>query len=154
MMKQTLILISCFSLAVLMSACNSENKNDQQTAPAEMKPVKECFQYVANKDTVSLSLDIVDSKVTGLLMYNLYEKDKSQGTIVGEVKGDTLIADYTFYAEGTTSMSEVVFLKRNNTWIQGFGETTSSEGKEIFKSRSTLNFNDSIVLTSTECEKK
>ncbi len=153
-MRGAIKIIGCLLLGGMIISCKTDKKADQPEAQAEMKPVKECFQYTVNKDTVSLSIDMVDNKVTGLLMYNLYEKDKSQGTIVGEIKGDTLVADYTFNAEGVTSMSEVVFLKRNNQLIQGFGETTTSEGKEVFKSRNTLSFDDSLVLSATECEKK
>lgn len=139
--------------SVLIIACNQEKKADQPSME-ENKSLKECFQHIANNDTVTLSLDIMNNSVTGSLSYNIYEKDKSIGTIAGEMKGDTLIADYTFFAEGVTSASEVVFLKRNNQVIQGFGETTTSNGKQIFKNRSTLDFSDSLVLTALECEKK
>lgn len=150
-MKHTFLTIALF--AALIVSCNQEKKADQSTIE-ENKSSKQCFQHIANNDTVMLSLDIVNNSVTGSLSYNLYEKDKSIGTIVGEMKGDTLIADYTFFAEGVTSMSEVVFLKRNNQLIQGFGETTTSNEKQVFKNRSTLGFSDSLVLTATDCEKK
>lgn len=151
-MKQAFIIVVCFCFAV-MTACNSEKKPEQQQ-PEAVKPMKECYQSVANKDTVSLTLDIADQKITGLLTFNLFEKDKNQGTLVGEVKGDTLIADYTFMSEGVTSMREVVFLKRNNQLIEGFGEMTVSEGKEVFKNKSNLSFDNSLVLIAIECEKK
>lgn len=150
-MKHTFLTIALF--AALIVSCNQEKKADQSTIE-ENKSSKQCFQHIANNDTVMLSLDIVNNSVTGSLSYNLYEKDKSIGTIVGEMKGDTLIADYTFFAEGVTSMSEVVFLKRNNQLIQGFGETTTSNEKQVFKNRSTLGFSDSLVLTAIDCEKK
>lgn len=148
-MKKSLLL---FSLIVVIASCST--KKEQEQTPVQEDVVKECYQYVANKDTVTILLDVTGDRVEGALFYNLYEKDKSEGTIIGEMKGDTLIADYTFQSEGVTSMSEVVFLKREDQLIQGFGETTTSEGKQIFKNRSTLDFTDSLVLTATDCEKK
>nr|GFC68635.1 hypothetical protein [Tanacetum cinerariifolium] len=35
--------------------------------------------------------------------------------------GDTLVADYTFQSEGTTSIRQVVFLRRDIGFIEGFG---------------------------------
>jgi hypothetical protein len=115
---------------------------------------KACFEYITNQDTVLVSVEVVNHSVTGSLSYRLYEKDRSEGTISGEMKGDTLVAEYTFFAEGVTSVREVVFLKRGKQLIQGFGETTTSEGKQVFKDRSTLEFGDSLVLTATECKNK
>lgn len=145
-----ILAIIALSFAGLTVSCTTEKRSEQPEA--EAKPVKQCFEYIANKDTVTISLGLTETKVAGSLSYKLYEKDKSRGTIVGEMKGDTLIADYTFFAEGVTSVSEVVFLKRNNQLIQGFGETATSEGKQVFKNRNTLDFNDSLVLTAVECK--
>lgn len=153
-MKTIAITITSLFLIGMIVSCNTEKNTTQPETPTEINSVRECFQYIANNDTVSLMLDIVDNKVTGTLMYKLYEKDKSQGTILGEIKGDTVMADYTFSAEGITSTSEVVFLKRNSQLVQGFGETTTSEGKEKFKNRQKLSFDDSLVLGSITCEKK
>jgi hypothetical protein len=145
-MRYSIIL---FCLAGVIASCNT--KKEEQTS-VQPDVVKECYQYMANKDTVNIFLDFASNRVDGALFYKLYEKDKSEGTVIGEMKGDTLIVEYTFLSEGVTSTSEVVFLKRNNQLVQGFGETIRVEGKQIFKNRNTLDFNDSLVLTATECK--
>jgi len=146
-MMKNISIIVLISLAGVL-ACKTKEKQ----TPVQQDVIKACYRYIANNDTVSLYLDFAGNRVDGTLFYNLYEKDKNEGTIIGEIKGDTIIAEYTFLSEGVTSASEVVFLKRNNHLIQGFGETTTVEGKQVFKKRSTLDFNDSLVLTATECK--
>lgn len=34
-----------------------------------------------------------NNEVNGKLAYSFYQKDRNEGTIVGNIKGDTLIAD-------------------------------------------------------------
>lgn len=121
---------------------NSENKNDS----------KECYQYIKNRDTATLSINKGDNTITGNLGYNLYEKDKNAGTISGLIKGDTIIADYTFQSEGTQSVREVVWLKQGDKLIEGFGDVKEVGGKTKFKDISKLNFSNSIVFTKTICK--
>lgn len=153
-MKHIFIIIVCFVIAGCLHSCNTEKKADQSLVQSETESEKECFQYIENKDTVSISLEIIENKIKGSLTYNLYEKDRNDGTITGEVKGDTLVLDYLFKSEGVSSLREVVFLKRNNQLIEGFGETTDSGSKVVFNNRSKLNFDSSIVFTATDCENK
>lgn len=151
MIKKKFITVIClFAFTGLLTLCKTE-KNPE--APAETETVKTCFESIG-KDTAQLELKTTGHKVTGTLRINLYEKDLNEGTIDGEMKGDTLIADYTFYSEGTSSIREVVFLKKKDQLIEGFGETVMLEGKQVFKNRSTLSFDNSLELTAIECDKK
>jgi len=45
--------------------------------------------------------------VLGTLNYNFYGKHKNSGTIKGSLHNDLVIVDYTFMAEGTTSVREI-----------------------------------------------
>ena len=90
--------------------------------------------------------------MNGTLSYNLFEKDKNNGTITGIVKGDTIIADYTFQSEGTTSTREVVWLKKNDDLVEGFGDTEELKGKMKFKNTSNLRFDQSMVFKPIVCK--
>ena len=57
--------------------------------------------------------------------YNLYEKDSNKGIIEGEVRGDTLMLNYIFNAEGRESTRQVVMLKKANQLIEATGEVLS-----------------------------
>src|SRR5689334_6162783 len=73
-------------------------------------PIASCYQGIKGLDTFQLNLESFKNVITGRLSYLFHEKDRSTGEIKGIMQGDTLIADYTFNAEGTTSVREVAFL--------------------------------------------
>ena len=76
-------------------------------APLET-PKKECYQAVIEKDTITLTVDVNSvNEFKGELNNSYYEKDKSFGTLLGNVKGDTIFADYNFQSEGKTSIQRV-----------------------------------------------
>jgi len=109
-----------------------------------------CYTQVTDKDTVTLHLVMADGKVSGDLQYRLFEKDMNTGTITGKFKGDTLVADYTFFSEGKTSVREVAFLKKGDDYTEGFGMVRQQKGKMIFRP-GTLQFSDSLLLKKVDC---
>jgi hypothetical protein len=111
-----------------------------------------CFVGIAKKDTVVLSFAQSDSSVHGDLIYKFNEKDLNSGTIDGVMIGDTLVADYTFKSEGTSSIRQVVFLRRGNELIEGFGDVEDNNGRMIFRNLSTLTFDRSVVVKQIDCK--
>ena len=114
----------------------------------------ECYSSIKSKDTVKMDLKIdKDLSVVGNLCYRFFEKDKNDGTVIGKLQGDTLIADYTFMSEGVSSLRQVVFVKKGNTYVEGYGDiTTDSNGKVTYKDLQTLKFGDGVVLAKVDCE--
>ena len=140
-----------------MASCQSNTKNNNQTDSTVAKtdsvaPTTECFLYAKNRDTASLKLNINGNVISGDLSYNLFEKDKNTGKIEGVVKGDTLIANYTFKSEGMESVREVVWLKQADKLIEGFGEVEEANGKVKFKNINNLKFGDAIQFSKTNCK--
>ena len=111
-----------------------------------------CYAYINDKDTVSLSFITAGNAIAGNLNYNLFEKDSNAGTIAGLIKGDTVIADYTFRSEGTTSYRQVVFLKKGDQLLEGYGPSEQADGKTKFTSLAKLKFGGSIVLSAIDCK--
>ncbi|MHA4846508.1 hypothetical protein ACX0G7_20195 [Flavitalea antarctica] len=114
--------------------------------------IKQCYS-VLNRDTVLLSFTRRDTAVSGELTYKFFEKDRNTGIINGRLRGDTIIADYKFTAEGTTSVRQVVFLKQGDVLVEGFGDVEDDNGRMIFRDISTLVFDSSILFTRTDCNK-
>lgn len=112
----------------------------------------QCYQYIKNRDTGTLTLKTIDNKLTGTLGYNLYEKDKNAGTIDWVVKGDTIIANYTFLSEGKTSIREVAFLKKGDQLAEGFGDVHEVKGETKFKDLSKLKFDGSMTFDKIDCK--
>ena len=152
------------AMAAGLAACSSENKEQQSgdstaliaedTTFTAANPPEEnstnCYQYVSNKDSVILKLKIAGEEITGDLKYNWFEKDRNTGTIAGEMKGDTLIAEYLFKSEGIPSVREIVFLKKGEQLFEGYGQSSEKGGKVTYNDRSKLKF-DAIVLSKVAC---
>ncbi len=154
-------------LTATVTACNNEPaptdpkvEQDSTTIPrdsaevAQPRPPRsggECFAKMSANDTVILRYSTKDTIVEGTLMYNYNEKDKNEGTLVGVVHGDTLIADYHFISEGINSVRQVIFLKRNNSIIEGFGDVVDDHGRMVFENTAKLTFDETMLLKPIDC---
>ena len=151
------------AVALFFAACNSSNTpitiTDSSLTTDTSKPVentiqvanKTCYAYIRGKDTVLLTLEKFPNVVTGRLVYKLFEKDASEGDIDGKLNGDTLIADYTFKAEGITSVRQVAFLIKDSAATEGYTDMENKDGKMIFKNTDKINFSKTIKLKQTAC---
>jgi hypothetical protein len=122
-------------------------------APVETV-AKQCYQAIIEKDTITLTATINSvNQFEGELDYSYYQKDKSFGTVLGNVKGDTIFADYTFQSEGKTSIRELVFLKKGpNSLVEGYGEVLELNGKMVFKDKSNIKFDGNVVYNQVDCK--
>jgi hypothetical protein len=158
------LIVTFLALSAMLTACNNENKTsstaDSSTAiTADTARVQSdqsftdgCYAYIKNRDTALLTLRVAGEEITGDLSYKLYEKDSNKGTIAGEIKGDTIIAEYDFNSEGTRSIREIVFLKKDGKLYEGFGEVQEKGTKTIFKNRANLKFEEGLVFDSADCK--
>jgi hypothetical protein len=164
-MKPSALIYIAF-IAILAS-CTSENTNKRLndsaaeqiaidttfTATRPKKSSSDCYVYIKNRDTASLKLNLEGEELTGELNYNLFEKDSNKGKIAGEMKGDTIIAEYTFDSEGIRSVREVIFVKKDDGNIyEATGEVIEKGGKMVFKDQSALKFDPTMVFTKTNCK--
>lgn len=148
------ILLAATTFTACQSNNSSENETDKVATDTAMVKISEtsCYSFIKNRDTAKLTFMSTNGITTGELSYKLYEKDSSKGIIEGEMKGDTLLADYTFNAEGKESVRQVAFLKKGNQLIEGFGEVEEKNGKMVFKNTSALTFGNSIVFEKVDCQ--
>ena len=109
-----------------------------------------CYLAVSGNDSVIMQVVIENNSAIGQLHYRYFEKDKSGGTLFGVMRGDTLVADYKFMAEGTESEREVAFLKLGDDFIEGYGEVLDKEGRKVFKDARVLKF-EGWPMKPTDC---
>lgn len=149
-MKNRIIILTLFS--VILASCNNKPKKEEQTkVSSKMTEPSTCYSYAKDSNNVQMRIKITNNLASGELLYNYFEKDKNTGTFEGEMKGDTLFADYIFKSEGQSSVREIAFLKNGDTWNEGFGAVEVKEGKTIFKDKNTLSFENNMPLSKTEC---
>lgn len=143
------LLIGC-----LFTACKKTEKVIDEQPKPQVQPTatNECYKYVKGKDTITASLIIDAQKVSGNLVYNLYEKDTNTGTILGTIKGDTLLADYTFQSEGQESIRQVIFLRKGKILTEGYGESKQEGNKFVFLNPKAIQFTSNTVLKEVSCK--
>jgi hypothetical protein len=83
--------------------------------------------------------------------YLFSEKDQSRGTFDGLMKGDTLIADYTFQSEGTTSVRQIVYLFFRDKAVEGYGPVVEENGRMRFQDLHDLTFGQGLNMQQVEC---
>ncbi len=115
--------------------------------------VSECYVNTKSKDSMLLHLTVKNNIVTGNMNYQIAGKDKNKGTLQGEMRGDTLFADYTFMSEGTQSVRQVAYLKKDNSLLEGYGDVEEKGNKMVFKNTGKLNFGKGVVLQKIDCKK-
>ena len=152
------ILLGLFVSFSILSCTNegeeSKKASTDSAAEPEMKimiPTSGCYESISGKDSFFLKTEVFPNVVTGTLHYNFFEKDDNKGDLDGILKGDTLIANYTFMSEGQKSIREVAFLLKDNEAIEGTGEMLQSGDTLKFKSLSALDFSKGTRMTKTDC---
>ena len=146
----TKIRVLILALVSVLVSCKKQKGTDVTPEKNDIEEAISQQFYSGNikKDTILMNLTIKGNQIlSGKLIYNFYEKDKNEGTLIGELKGDTLLAEYTFMSEGISSVRQVVFLKKGNTYIEGYGDVVEkASGKVIFKDRKQLKFDGKSIL--------
>ncbi len=150
---QTLKVLSIQDNTLIVENEDGQTLTYTKTLDSAQENEEECYSYVTPRDTVYLHISRKNRNITGDLTYRLYEKDRNVGSLDGRIKGDTLLAEYTFNSEGRSSVREVVFLKKGETYVEGFGPVNEKEGKTIFQDHKNINFINGITLTKTNCTK-
>lgn len=146
---------SCLFLALI--SCNNESGKSADTtmdsgAPTEPvpgAPNRACYAYTG-KDTLQMRLFYEGERVWGNLYIHRQGKDYNNGMIDGKLVGDTLYGEYRFVGEGIPSSRPVVFLKKGEGFVEGYGELVTENGKTSFKG--PVQFLDNNVLQRTQCE--
>lgn len=160
-MKKVLTLTAVLALSIFAS-CKKETTTTEpvQITPSPPKEAEivepagdQCYTWKSNGSIIDMSFNVNShQEVNGKLIYNLVGKDKNEGTLIGNMKGDTLVADYTFSSEGTSSVREVVFLQKDGAFIEGYGDVVEANGKFSFKDKTKLKFDAKNTLTKVDCK--
>lgn len=132
------------------SSGGSDTSGSSGPAGAYADSVTRCYLYAANKDTIRMKLIQTGQTISGELNYRLSGKDANTGTINGMMRGDTLVADYSYKSEGSVSMRQEVMLRQGDGFIIGSGATRSEDGKQVFNDLGKMNFGK-MRLSLADC---
>lgn len=139
---------------VILFSCNNQEQKKADTPATATKTTAThtCYEGIFNKDSILLELHRSGDTISGQLQYDLFEKDRNTGTFHGLMKGDTLLAYYTFMSEGKESMRQVAFLHKDSSLYEGYGEMEEANGRMLFKKNAALNFPADRPLRKVTCK--
>jgi hypothetical protein len=146
-------------VCVGLVSCNKNQKEASTPALAE-KPISvKCYKALYEKDTVELKINTLQSgKITGEMEMKFINMPIKTGTIAGELRGDTLFADYSFI-QGTndkvTFKNPIAILKRGEELILGNGQIETYLGASYFAKGKPIDFdNVKFKFTAVDCIEK
>ena len=146
-MKQ--IFLGAIFLSMLFLACQNQpatsNTKDTiiTTIDSTQSPATSlsgCYEYNIGQDTIRLTLQANGNQVSGNLFYDMYEKDKTRGTLLGSIKDSLIETNYSFNSEGMDSEEEVILKFKNNSLYMGEGPQGVKDGKIVFLDKSKIQF--------------
>jgi hypothetical protein len=159
-MKQITTYLLLFA-AILFVSCNTKPNTDAEKTEAvdsiaatdnsAASLSTTCYMSAMGKDTFLLHLKRFDNVATGDLSYLFHEKDQQTGSFDGRLMGDTLIGEYMFDSEGSTSVRQIAFLLRDDMAIEGYGELEDKNGELFFKDPKSIQFGSGLRLNKVIC---
>jgi hypothetical protein len=149
------------SLFFLLASCNDEaktsttqNDSDSADAPgvvfADTVPAG-CYSQVMARDTASLQITNKGNAVSGSLSYNIYEKDRNDGTIQADQTGDVIRGWYLFKSEGVISVREVAWKVNGEELWPATGEVVQRNDTTLFAQPGSLNFDSAHPFKKIPC---
>ena len=156
-MSKHLLIILC----IVFASCKNNTPNEQlekKDTVAHIINETNCYFAAKDRDTAFFTLHRIGQKITGKLDFMAYESDNRMGTITsGEMKGDTLFAQYNSAQEGMESVCEIALLKKDSAYILSndfYGGDNylfnADVTKGTFKDKHHIKF-DGIILKKTPC---
>lgn len=148
-------------LIILLTSCNNQPKNVAETTTSadptvttennQQGLVTTCYMGLIGKDTMLLQVRRFDNVATGDLSYLFHEKDRQTGEFDARIMGDTLIGEYIFDSEGTSSSRQIAFLLKGDTAVEGYGEVEEKDGGMVFTDLKKLEFGKGLNLNKVAC---
>lgn len=127
-------------------------KASADTVPAVADTaVSGCYTWIYKRDTASFQIDVKGVNVTGPLSYNLFEKDRNEGSFQGSIEGDVLTGWYLFRSEGRMSVRQVAWkIDKGQLW-QATGDMIMKGDSLLFKSTDNLRFDKTMAFIKHPC---
>ncbi len=147
--------------AIFLAACNNNQQSggspgNTDTLATEGGEVADstlsgCYSMATEKDTASLQLQVKDGHASGTLSYNLYEKDRNDGSFEGEIQNGILRGWYLFRSEGLMSVREIAWKINGTALWPARGEVEIRNDSAFFKTPGGLQFDSSGAFVKVPC---
>jgi hypothetical protein len=149
-------------LSVLVCACGGQDRTASANSAADtainstgtyaaasnepFPPLPACYININGEDSMLLRLRNLmgDGEISGDLDFRTKKKEPNNGTFFGKMKGDTLIANYSYLQKGKRKIKEVAFVRHGNEWIEGSGPSAELGGVRRFSDISRIEYRGGV----------
>ena len=110
-----------------------------------------CYSQIIKRDTSLLQLEQKANTVTGALSYNIYQKDRNDGTVQAESVGDIITGWYLFRSEGIVSVRQVSWKINGDELWPGMGEVIQKNDTVLFVQPGNLEYDSTRPFKKIPC---
>lgn len=150
----------CFlGLFLFAGACNNTGKSSTEISSdtavnniaTDDTLSSGCYSQIVQRDTSFFQLENKDSIISGSLTYNVYQKDRNDGTLQAELSGDVLTGWYLFRSEGIISVRQVSWKVRGDELWPGMGEVIQKNDTMLFAQPDKLQYDSTRPFKKIPC---
>jgi hypothetical protein len=144
------LLSGCSTISPTTSPTTSPSVTPSSSSPTSPSPqlIIGCYGVWQGKNHYNVEiLTYVNTQFTGLMTYDNYQFDSSQGSFDGYLTDGILLGVYRFTAEGSANERELIFKQSGDALIQGFGDMEMDNGREIFVDPATVTWDPRFTYT-------
>ena len=153
--------IMLLGFILLSGSCNNEGKTS-----AEVKALADssitgksindslasgCYSQIEGRDTSHLQIDNKNMNINGTLSYNIFQKDRNDGTLQAEITGDILNGWYLFKSEGVISVRQVAWKIKGSELWPGTGEMVEKNDTMFFSAPDALQYDNTRPFKRVDC---
>jgi hypothetical protein len=149
-------------LFLLLGSCNDEGKttpeikNDSVVNNITSTGIVDslssgCYSQIVQRDTASLQLENKNSIINGSLSYNIYQKDRNDGTLQAEVTGNIIQGWYLFKSEGIVSVRQVSWKVNEDELWPAMGEVIQKNDTTMFAQPDKLKYDSVHPFKKVPC---
>jgi hypothetical protein len=146
-------------LFLFAGACNNKGKSSAEinsdtvvNSTATVDSLSSgCYSQIIQRDTSFLQLEQNGNTVNGALSYNIFQKDRNDGTLQADLSGDILTGWYLFRSEGIVSVRQVSWKINGNELWPGMGEVIQKNDTTLFAEPDKLQYDNTRPFKKIPC---
>lgn len=152
--------IGILGLFLFTGACNNNGKSSAEVSPDTVANTTTiavdslssgCYSQIVQRDTAFLQLENKGSMVIGSLSYNIYQKDRNDGTLQAELAGNIITGWYLFKSEGVISVRQVSWKIDDDDLWPAIGEMIQKNDTAMFAQPDKLQYDSSRPFKKVPC---
>jgi hypothetical protein len=146
---------SLLLIATLFISCAEPNVEQEEIPIEEPTSIENsdfCYAYRSGENYRIMQLSIQSDEVLGFLQNYLPGKDISNGSVSGNIEGDTLFLRFLYQLKQKDTMRQLAFLKQGDYLLEGSGPLMENPFGDMVFERGLLQFSDQNKFSLVTCK--